>query len=219
MILAIETATDVCSVALQNKEGDIFEKRTEARGSHSEKLFGFIRQLMEEHSFKIEELSAILISEGPGSYTGLRIAASGVKGLLFDSDIPLYSVSTLASFAMNALTKNEKIQRIHAVIDAKRVHLYHQQFRVHNQQLQAVTKVDIIPLKLVKQMIRPGDILVGTGIERIDESIIDIAECLENDFISAKSLIPFYQNRENNSFITEVNPAKFDPKYYTSGQV
>ena len=54
MILAIETATDVCSVAYQNDEGKTFEKRVETRGSHSEKLFLFIRDLMDKHRFSID---------------------------------------------------------------------------------------------------------------------------------------------------------------------
>lgn len=219
MILAIETATDICSVALQNDEGEIFEKRTEARGSHSEKLFGFIRELMEEHQFKIEDLSAILISEGPGSYTGLRIAASGVKGLLFGSDVPLYGVSTLASFAIAALAQHQNAQRIHAVIDAKRVHLYHQLFEVNNQQVQVATAVDVIPIESVEQMIQPNDIIIGTGLERLDESIIQKARYLDSRLISAESLFSFYQQSESPAFIKEISPEQFDPKYYSSGQV
>lgn len=219
MILAIETATDICSVAFQNDEGEIFEKRTEARGSHSEKLFGFIRELMEEHQFKIEGLSAILISEGPGSYTGLRIAASGVKGLLFGSNVPLYSVSTLASFAVSALSQKADFQRIHAVIDAKRVHLYHQLFEVNNRQLQVATAVDVIPIESVEQMIQPNDIIIGTGLERLDESTIEKATCMGSEYLSAESLLKLYQNGENDAFLTKVEPAQFDPKYYSSGQV
>src|SRR5699024_2547399 len=90
MLLALETATNVCSVAFCNEEGDVFEKRIDKRGSHSEQVFLFIEELMNEHDFKIEDLEAVLVSEGPGSYTGLRIGASAVKGLLFQSGVTLY---------------------------------------------------------------------------------------------------------------------------------
>jgi tRNA threonylcarbamoyl adenosine modification protein YeaZ len=72
MILAIETATNICSVCFQDNEGKVFEKRTERKGSHSELLFLFIRELMTEYSFKMSDLDSVLVSTGPGSYTGLR---------------------------------------------------------------------------------------------------------------------------------------------------
>ncbi len=85
MILALETATNVCSVVFRDDDGLMHEKRIEKRGTHSEQLFLFIEDLMDEHGFFISALEAVLVSEGPGSYTGLRISASAVKGLLFQS--------------------------------------------------------------------------------------------------------------------------------------
>ncbi len=218
MILAIETATDVCAVAFKNEQGRRFEKRAEARGSHSEKLFGFISELMQEHGFGINDLNAVLISEGPGSYTGLRIAASGVKGLLFDSDIDLYRVPTTAALATAVLQENSE-GNIHAVIDAKRKHLYHQQFKAENQQLVAQTDVEVKPLVWIESQVQHGDILIGTGWNRLSETITGNALCRGTEVISAKALITLFQSPESGYFIHRVEAKNFDPQYYSSSQV
>ncbi|WP_409029096.1 tRNA (adenosine(37)-N6)-threonylcarbamoyltransferase complex dimerization subunit type 1 TsaB [Gracilimonas sediminicola] len=125
MILAFETATNICSVSFQDDGGEIHEKRTERKGSHSELLFLYVRELMKEHDFSIADLDAALVSTGPGSYTGLRIAASAVKGMLFGLNVDVYAGNTLAGFAQSAGEGT-----VHAVINARRKHLYHQKFEV-----------------------------------------------------------------------------------------
>ncbi len=219
MILAIETATDVCSVAFENGPGEVFEKRTELRGSHSEKLFLFIKELMGEHAFKISDLEAVLVSEGPGSYTGLRIAASGVKGLLFGSDISLFGVQTLASFACAALEKKPEAARIHAIIDARRKHVYHQSFSVKNGVMKAGGEVGTVPIASFEKTVQPDNIIVGTGIDRLDERLIEKLKCLDKRVISARSLIQLYHRKEAANFMQAVMPQEFNPRYYTSNQV
>jgi len=219
MILALETATNICSVALENQAGDVFEKRTDARNAHSEQLFLFIRGILDEHEASFGDVSAVLVSEGPGSYTGLRIAASGTKGLLFGSDTPLYSVPTLASFGCAALEQKPAATTIHAIIDARRVHVYHQKFNVSGNLLEATTEVDTIPIDSFESMVRPGDIIIGTGIERLEEKLVRKVHCLNEEFISARSLIQLFHRQEADKFIKKISPARFDPQYYTSNQV
>lgn len=220
MILAIETSTSVCSVAFENEDGKVFEKRTQSRGSHSEKLFLFIRELMEEHRFKMDDLEAVLVSEGPGSYTGLRIAASGVKGLLFGSGVPLYGVQTLASFGMCASLEIEpESSRIHAIIDARRVHVYHQLFDVSGGVLSTDKEAQVIPIESFEKMVHPNDIIIGTGLDRLDVNCIKETKQFGKDLISARSLVQVYHRKEAGPFIQEVAAESFDPKYYTSNQV
>jgi tRNA threonylcarbamoyl adenosine modification protein YeaZ len=216
MILALETATSICSVAFENAAGEQFEKRTDARNAHSEKLFIFLKAMMKEHHFTVDDLSAVLVSEGPGSYTGLRIAASGVKGLLFGSDIPLYRVSTLASFAIAAWEHESEPSKIHAVIDARRKHLYHQEFDVSGGVIEAAGEVEVTPIKLLEKMIHPAEVIIGTGIERLDEKSLEGVQYLGTDFISACSMIQLYHRKQPVALIQKVAPAAFDPNYYTS---
>lgn len=223
MFLAIETATDICSVVFKNKNDQIFEKRSETKRSHSENLFLFIDELMKEHSFSISDLDAVLVSEGPGSYTGLRIAASGVKGLLFEQEVSVFGINTLASLAMSAAENNQKSinlsasQRIHSIIDARRKHLYHQKF-TFNERLKAETEVQITPIKQFEEGVAEDDGIIGTGLNRIAESIKNKAIVFGKGQITAKSLTNIYQDNLYD-FINEVKPEQFEPKYYTSSQV
>lgn len=218
MILALETATKVCSVAFCDDEGLVSEKRIERRGTHSEQLFLFIEELQKEHSFSISDLDAVLVSEGPGSYTGLRISASAVKGLLFESEVPLYGINTLASFAMQALKEEPSANTIHSIIDARRVHVYHQKFTAGDGQLGTDDEVEVIPIKALESMVHSGDIIIGTGLQRIDETVRKKARTVGAEAISAASLIKLYQE-DLLDFITKVDPESFEPKYYTSSQV
>ncbi|MFH5883091.1 tRNA (adenosine(37)-N6)-threonylcarbamoyltransferase complex dimerization subunit type 1 TsaB [Halalkalibaculum sp. DA3122] len=219
MLLAFETATNVCSVAFKDDGGQIHEKRIEKRGAHSEQLFLFLEELMKEQGFAVSDLKAVLVSEGPGSYTGLRISASAVKGLLFGTEIPLYAINTLAGFAQSVFDQGIKSETIHSVIDARRVHLYHQAFAVEEDGLQAETEVEIKPIEQVQEMIKPGDTVVGTGTKRIDEEVLKNASVFGPEQITARALITLYNNSGQGSpFITRADPESYDPKYYTSRQ-
>ncbi|MDR8389744.1 tRNA (adenosine(37)-N6)-threonylcarbamoyltransferase complex dimerization subunit type 1 TsaB [Aliifodinibius sp. S!AR15-10] len=218
MLLALETATNVCSVAFKDEEGNIFEKRTEKRGSHSEQLFLFVEKLMQEQNFAIQDLEAVLVSEGPGSYTGLRISASAVKGLLFQTEVPLYGINTLASFAMQAVEENPDADNIHSIIDARRVHVYHQKFSFSDDRLSSNDNVEVIPIEAFESMVRSGDTIIGTGLNRISESIKQKAVIFGQKFITSSSLIRVFRG-EGSDFYKKVDPESFDPKYYTSNQV
>lgn len=218
MLLALETATNVCSVAFCDKNGSIYEQRTNKRGTHSEQLFLFIKQLQDEHNFRIQDLDAVLVSEGPGSYTGLRIGASAVKGLLFQTEVPLIGINTLASFAMQATLENPKASRIHSIIDARRVHVYHQRFIFAGGKLSTDDDVEVIPIKVFEKMLREDDTVIGTGLQRIDEQDLNKARSLNPNLISSTSLIALYQAGFSD-FYQEEDPELFDPKYYTSNQV
>ncbi|MDZ7658471.1 tRNA (adenosine(37)-N6)-threonylcarbamoyltransferase complex dimerization subunit type 1 TsaB [Fodinibius sp.] len=214
----METATKVCSVAYCDENRNVYEQRTNKRGTHSEQLFLFIEQLQNEHDFEIKDLDAVLVSEGPGSYTGLRISASAVKGLLFQTEVPLMGINTLASFAMQATRENPKVNRIHSIIDARRVHVYHQQFVFADGNLSTEDEVEVIPIKAFEKMLRKDDVVIGTGLDRIDQQVLSKTGTFGIDLITARSLISLYQAGFSD-FYKQDNPELFEPKYYASNQV
>lgn len=218
MILALETATNVCSVVFCDDEGSMHEYRTEQRGSHSEKLFLSVQELQKEHGFSIPDLDAMIVGEGPGSYTGLRISASAVKGFLFQTNVPLYGVNTLASFAMQAVSENPDAKTIHSIIDARRVHIYHQKYSFSDGKLRSEDKIEVLPIENFENMLRAGDTVIGTGLNRIDQEIIAKAQSYDADKITAKSLVRLYQEGWEH-FYYQADPESFEPKYYTSNQV
>ncbi len=102
-VLSVETATPVCSVALRLPDGTVHQLRAEGKGVHSEQTFVFIDRLLAREKLAVNELGAVIVSAGPGSYTGLRVASSAVKGLLFQTVIPLYACRTLGAIALGAM--------------------------------------------------------------------------------------------------------------------
>jgi len=219
MQLALETSTNICSVAYKNTDGEIYEKRTDEHGSHSEQLFLFIEDLKKNYKFEIRELDSIIVSEGPGSYTGLRISASAVKGLLFQTDIKLYTANTLASFAAEAAVRAETSGSIHSVIDARRVHLYHQKFTFDSGKLSAGKNVEVIPIEQFEMMIKPGDMIIGTGLKRISDEALSGIHIFSTDNISAKSLFRLAEFDRSGAFVKEKNIKEYKPEYFTSRQV
>ncbi len=121
-ILNIETATKNCSVALA-KEGKIisFKEMANEGYSHAECLHVFIEDIMNEAGITFKDLSAIAVSQGPGSYTGLRIGVSAAKGLCYALNLPLIAIDTLKVLA-SQLTFLEGF--IVPMLDARRMEVY-----------------------------------------------------------------------------------------------
>jgi tRNA threonylcarbamoyladenosine biosynthesis protein TsaB len=121
-ILNIETATKNCSVALAKEGKTILCKEIAEEGySHAERLHVFIEEIISEAGITMKDLAAIAVSQGPGSYTGLRIGVSAAKGLCYALNIPLIAVDTLQTLA-SQVTEADGL--IVPMIDARRMEVY-----------------------------------------------------------------------------------------------
>ena len=121
-ILNIETATKNCSVSIaKNGETIICKEIAEEGYSHAEKLHVFIEEIIAETGILVHDLAAVAVSQGPGSYTGLRIGVSAAKGLCFALNIPLIAVDTLQTLASQAKVTEGKII---SMLDARRMEVY-----------------------------------------------------------------------------------------------
>jgi tRNA threonylcarbamoyladenosine biosynthesis protein TsaB len=124
LILSIETATKTCSVALHDNGAMIGSKESMAEKSHSRLLAPMIRDLFHEVNKKTTELYAVAVSQGPGSYTGLRIGTSTAKGICYALDIPLIAINTLLSMCFQANRVNENNYHLCPMLDARRMEVY-----------------------------------------------------------------------------------------------
>lgn len=125
LILQIETATDRCSVSIAKNGITIASKSDQDERNHARVLVPFISELIQESGIQGEELDAIAVSKGPGSYTGLRIGISTAKGLCFAWEKPLIAVNTLESMAARFASKNQiKADCYCPMIDARRLEVY-----------------------------------------------------------------------------------------------
>lgn len=124
LILSIETATTVCSVALHHHGQLLGIQTLYIEKSHSGLLAPVIDSLVKYCGFTLSDLSAVAISEGPGSYTGLRIGVSTAKGLCYALDIPLIAVNTLEAMAFGVNKYNISEALLCPMIDARRMEVY-----------------------------------------------------------------------------------------------
>lgn len=123
-ILCLETSTKNCSVALADGESSIALKEDGSdQYTHAEKLHVFIEEVLNQGGMKFSDLDAVAVSEGPGSYTGLRIGASSAKGMAYALGIPLIAVNTLQAMADSFLSANDKTLLI-PMIDARRMEVF-----------------------------------------------------------------------------------------------
>ena len=160
-ILNIETATRNCSVALAKDGKTILCKEIAEQGySHAEKLHVFIFEILKETGINFQEIQAIAVSKGPGSYTGLRIGVSAAKGFCYALGIPLIAVDTLAILAHQVKVKSGLIV---PMIDARRMEVY-----------SAVFDSNYIKLRDVKAEIITTDSFANTT-----ENIYFIGDCQE----------------------------------------
>jgi tRNA threonylcarbamoyladenosine biosynthesis protein TsaB len=135
-ILNIETATKNCSVSLAKNGETILCKEIAEQGySHAERLHVFIEEILKEAKVNFNDLSAIAVSKGPGSYTGLRIGVSAAKGLCYALGIPLIAIDTLTILANQIKVENGLII---PMIDARRMEVYSAIFNSYSEKIREV---------------------------------------------------------------------------------
>ena len=177
-ILNIETATKNCSVALAKEGKTILYKEIAEEGySHAERLHVFIEEIIKEAGINLNDLSAIAVSQGPGSYTGLRIGVSAAKGLCFALDIPLIAVDTLQVLALQVKITNGLII---PMIDARRMEVYSAIFNSNFEKKREVC----------------AEIITENSFEEWNKTLYFIGDCAEK----SKSVL----NKENFIFLEDI---------------
>ena len=137
LILGIETSTTVCSVALTRDGATVAREKLYLEKSHSSLLTIAISDLLKHAGVQRQELSAVAVSKGPGSYTGLRIGVSTAKGICYALDKPLISVNTLKAMAHEINRFNTGSALLCPMIDARRMEVYTALFDADLKELDA----------------------------------------------------------------------------------
>lgn len=142
-LLHIESTSTVCSVALSQKEQLLAVEELNDGYSHAENLHVFIQKLLSNNHISSKDLSAVSVSRGPGSYTGLRIGFSAAKGLTYALNIPLISIDTLQALSFLAITKEKHDALYCPMIDARRMEVY---TAIYNKELNSLRTAQAIVL-------------------------------------------------------------------------
>ncbi len=124
LILSLETASPVCSVALHDEGVIKASSHLYISQSASSKLAVMVDDLLQRCDLKPNQLNAVAVSEGPGSYTGLRIGVASAKGLCYALDIPLIAVNTLESLVQKVAAQFSDDVILCPMLDARRMEVY-----------------------------------------------------------------------------------------------
>lgn len=174
-ILNIETSTEVCSVTISKNGELLFIKETSEGLSHSKLLTVFIEELLAENDFKLNQLDAIAVSKGPGSYTGLRIGVSVAKGLCYGLDIPLISVNSLEIMGIYSAKQFAKDSTNNVLfcpmIDARRMEVYTALYNAKGEEIKSVS-AEIIEEDFLSDYLKDSKILFfGNGADKCKTQI------------------------------------------------
>ncbi|HEX9473364.1 MAG TPA: tRNA (adenosine(37)-N6)-threonylcarbamoyltransferase complex dimerization subunit type 1 TsaB [Steroidobacteraceae bacterium] len=137
-LLALDTATDCCSVALWH-EGELHSRERLAERGHGAHILGMIEEVLAVAGWSLAVLDAIAFGRGPGAFTGLRLAASLTQGLAFAAGLPVIPVSDLRALAQQALASPQPPARTLACLDARMGELYWAGFDQVDGHAQAAT--------------------------------------------------------------------------------
>jgi len=217
-ILNIETATDICSVCVSQNGQVISFAESEKTFSHASQLTILIQKCIEEANITLTNLDAVALSQGPGSYTGLRIGVSVAKGICYALNKPMIAIDTLQALAWAC--KEEKKQPVHycPMIDARRMEVYTAMYNSKNEEIKPVNAL-IIDENSFESIFSKKEkiIFCGNGAEKCKTVITSSFAEFSPVICSAKNLVFLskkYFEIENFS-----NVAYFSPLYYKSPNI
>ncbi|MBP5497529.1 MAG: tRNA (adenosine(37)-N6)-threonylcarbamoyltransferase complex dimerization subunit type 1 TsaB [Bacteroidales bacterium] len=195
ILLHIETATDVCSVAL-SRGAEIIGLKEEAGGNnHAKNLLPFVEEALKQGGCTIRDLNGVAVSIGPGSYTGLRIGVSTAKGIAYTAGIPVMAISTLEGIAQGAKaswtkTASEPVQIV-PMIDARRMEVFTTRYDFEMNPLEEVTS-KIVEKNTFAELLSAQKVLFcGNGMPKCRELLSAFPNaCFIDTPISAQNLLP-----------------------------
>ena len=201
-LLAIDTSTENCSVALVH-DGKLTTRNIESPREHSQKLLPFVEEVLDSAGVSLAELDGLVVGAGPGSFTGVRIGVSMAQGLAFSAGLPVYPVCSLQALAQQAIRKND-VAGVVACIDARMGEVYYALYA--NENGVAVAQSEPAVAKPDSNLIDTGRLkgwgTAGTGWD-VYADILDENHELKH---SNNSRLPLAED-----MLTVVNGAGVDP--------
>ena len=215
-ILYIETATDVCSVAL-SKGSEIIGLKEEAGGNnHAKHLLPFVDEVLKQAGVSMTEINGVAVSIGPGSYTGLRIGVSTAKGIAYTAGIPVMAISTLESIAQGAKTlwsgiSTETVQIV-PMIDARRMEVFITRYDFDMRSLEEISSKIVDENTFAELLSKEKVLFCGNGMPKCKEILSAFLNAKFMDApISAKNMLPAALRKWQKQEFEDV--AYFEPFY------
>ena len=199
-ILAVDTATTSCSVAIVDKTSLLSEFTLEREQTHSKHLMDMIKAVLRMAGLNFSDLDGFAVTRGPGSFTGLRIGLSTIKGLAVASEKPVVGVSSLEALALQVSYSRDLICPI---LDASRGEVYFSRYRFLNGQLKKQTKERVAPPDKAVDDLNESCLFVGNGAFVYKEMILE-------KMGKFASFAPLIQNTIRASTMAYLSMAKFE---------
>ena len=205
-ILAVDTSTEACSVALQIGNETIAKFADEPR-SHSRLLMPMVQQVLAEAQIKVNQLDAIGVSIGPGSFTGLRIGFAAVQGMAYGADIPVTPVSTLELMvATFRRQKTPAVGEIMALLDARMSEFNLGRYQLNdNHQIVALQVDQLVSAEQALELIEatnPGAIIGDAG--NLFESAPELADQFTQIYPNAIDILPMAMQQFNQGLAVNI---------------
>lgn len=220
IILCLDTATTVCSVALGKDGLATHLQETTIPNVHSSHIIPFIEELLAEADMGLPQVDALAVSKGPGSYTGLRIGISTAKGLCFALDKPMIAISTLRSLAHAMASRIRKSDISHPqdilfcpMIDARRMEVYAAIYDMDNREIRDI-RAEIVTGELYTEFLKDHRVVFfGNGVAKCRDILREHPNAIiHEDFLSsAVHLVPLAEKRFKEGRFVDV--AYFEPFY------
>jgi len=211
MILCIETATPVCSVALCH-DGKLLDKEESSDiKSHASNLTVFIGNILGRSSMAADNLDAVAVSKGPGSYTGLRIGVSAAKGIAYGAGIPMIAVAT-TELMYHGAKQGGEYDFYCPMIDARRMEVYTAVYDSSGREIKSVS-AEVITENSFKEILEKGKTLFfGDGASKCKKLIKHPSACFDESFrISSEYMCGPAQESFDKKIFQDV--AYFEPYY------
>ncbi len=178
-ILAVDTAMSGCGAAVLYAGGHVARAEDMPRGQ-SERLMPMICEVVEEAGLGFDDLGAVVVTLGPGAFTGIRIALSTAKALGLSLGVPVYGLSTLQALAFDVVRRGGVDDDFKVLVDTRRDDVYVQGFDMHARPLSSPT---LMPFEGVSSQVREGELLIGDAVSRFRDFAGDACLCrFDTDF-------------------------------------
>ena len=201
-VLALETSEKICGVCLYFSDDKFFESKINLKNSHSEKIFSSIDYILKSADINIKDVEEIAVSNGPGSFTGLRIGMSAAKGLALGNNLPIVPVPTFEAMALQV----KKYFKINSeIIIAERVNsdeAYFTKINLDKEKIDFIIPLQVKKIDKLNEIIGKEPIITNISFE---EKIIN-----KNFIINLGAPDPFYIAQWSKYFGTSVKTTEYD---------
>ena len=211
-ILLLETSTGICSVGLSEGLDLVALRSATETYQHAAQITLLIQEVITVAKCSLEDIDAVAISSGPGSYTSLRVGAATAKGICYSLDKPLIVVDTMQALALAALKEIREEALYYPMIDARRMEVYTAGYDAANEEIEAVSAI-IVDEKTFETQLSKGHqiVLAGDGAEKCKAVLPEEGIIYSSVLCSAAHLMPLALVQLEREIFEDI--AYYSPRY------